>query len=269
MTLMVRAAARRSKDGPQARRLLALAAVYEGARRTEAAKIGGVTLQIIRDWVMKFISRLEGFIDRKPPSPRLRRTPRRARRDHRAARSRGSSGCALADRRSLPMDFRGVSRCCRQADVEPPIARHGLSQALGRSSPSCSGRSAIEDFKKAFPRASKRSGLRGRRAQRHRGLVRRRGACWPEEQDDPALGHAWRASKRSQRSAHRLGLYFGASVPGRQGRGHGDARCNTEAMNLHFAEIATQIAPGAHAVLLVDPAGWHLSDRLIVPPNIT
>jgi hypothetical protein len=46
-------------------------------------------------------------------------------------------------------------------------------------------------------------------------------------------------------------------------------RCNTEAMNLHLAEIATQIAPGAHAVLLVDQAGWHLSDRLIVPPNIT
>ena len=51
---MVRAAARRSKDGPQARRLLALAAIYEGASRTEAAKIGGVTLQIVRDWVMKF-----------------------------------------------------------------------------------------------------------------------------------------------------------------------------------------------------------------------
>ena len=38
---MVRAAARRSKDGPQARRLLALAAIYEGASRTEAAKVGG------------------------------------------------------------------------------------------------------------------------------------------------------------------------------------------------------------------------------------
>jgi len=37
--------------GPQARRLLALAAIYEGATRTEASKIGGVTLQIIRDWV--------------------------------------------------------------------------------------------------------------------------------------------------------------------------------------------------------------------------
>ena len=47
---MVRSVARQSKDGPQARRLLALAAIYEGATPTEAAKIGGVTLQIIRDW---------------------------------------------------------------------------------------------------------------------------------------------------------------------------------------------------------------------------
>ena len=36
-------------------------------------------------------------------------------------------------------------------------------------------------------------------------------------------------------------------------------RCNTEAMNLHLAEIAAQIAPDAHAALLVDQAGWHLS----------
>ena len=36
------------------RRLLALAAIYEGASGTEAAKIGGVTLQINRDWVLKF-----------------------------------------------------------------------------------------------------------------------------------------------------------------------------------------------------------------------
>jgi putative transposase len=48
------AAAKRSKDGPQARRLLALAAIYEGATRTEAAKIGGVTLQVVRDWALKF-----------------------------------------------------------------------------------------------------------------------------------------------------------------------------------------------------------------------
>lgn len=45
--------------------------------------------------------------------------------------------------------------------------------------------------------------------------------------------------------------------------------CNTEAMNLHLVEIAKTIAPGAHAVLLVDQAGWHLSTRLAVPHNIT
>ena len=50
----VRAVAKRSKDGPQARRLLALAAIYDGARRAEAARFGGVTVQIIRDWVLRF-----------------------------------------------------------------------------------------------------------------------------------------------------------------------------------------------------------------------
>jgi transposase len=40
-------------------------------------------------------------------------------------------------------------------------------------------------------------------------------------------------------------------------------------MNLHLAEIAEAIAPGAHAVLLVDQAGWHLSHQLIVPPSIS
>ena len=64
----LRLAARRSKDGPQARRLLALAAIYEGATRSEAARIGGVTLQIVRDWVLKFNAHgPAGLIDRKAP----------------------------------------------------------------------------------------------------------------------------------------------------------------------------------------------------------
>src|SRR2546428_12028733 len=45
----VRGLARKTKDGPQARRLLALAAIYDGATRTEAAKIGGVGLPIRLD----------------------------------------------------------------------------------------------------------------------------------------------------------------------------------------------------------------------------
>ena len=65
---LLRALARKTKDGPQARRLLALAAIYEGATRTEAARIGGVTLQIIRDWVMRFNARgAAGLLDGKSP----------------------------------------------------------------------------------------------------------------------------------------------------------------------------------------------------------
>jgi hypothetical protein len=40
-------------------------------------------------------------------------------------------------------------------------------------------------------------------------------------------------------------------------------------MNLHVAEIAKAVAPAAHAVLLVDQAGWHLSAKLLIPANIT
>ena len=40
-------------------------------------------------------------------------------------------------------------------------------------------------------------------------------------------------------------------------------------MALHLEEIAEAVTPGAHAVLLLDQAGWHLSPRLKVPDNIT
>jgi transposase len=50
----LRQLARRSKDAPQTRRLLALAVIYEGGSRTQAAEIGGVGLQTVRDWVLRF-----------------------------------------------------------------------------------------------------------------------------------------------------------------------------------------------------------------------
>jgi transposase len=40
-------------------------------------------------------------------------------------------------------------------------------------------------------------------------------------------------------------------------------------MTLHLAEIATEIAPGKHAVLLLDQAGWHMARNLVVPATIT
>jgi hypothetical protein len=45
--------------------------------------------------------------------------------------------------------------------------------------------------------------------------------------------------------------------------------CNSEAMQLHLDEIATKVSPGAHAILLLDQAGWHGAKILKVPSNIT
>ncbi len=44
---------------------------------------------------------------------------------------------------------------------------------------------------------------------------------------------------------------------------------NTEALNAHLAEIACIVEPGAHAVVMLDQAGWHTSLALEVPDNIT
>jgi transposase len=53
----LRTLAKRARDPDQTRRLLALAAIYDGSSRTEAAQIGCVTLQIVRDWVLRFNAR--------------------------------------------------------------------------------------------------------------------------------------------------------------------------------------------------------------------
>ncbi len=45
--------------------------------------------------------------------------------------------------------------------------------------------------------------------------------------------------------------------------------CDTPAMAAHLAEISQAVDPGAHAVLMLDQAGWHMSAKLVVPANIT
>ena len=72
----LRRLARRSKDAGQARRLLALAAIYDGGMRSEAARLGNVTLQIVRDWVLRFNAEgPAGLLDRKAPGPTPRLRP--------------------------------------------------------------------------------------------------------------------------------------------------------------------------------------------------
>ena len=63
---------------------------------------------------------------------------------------------------------------------------------------------------------------------------------------------------------------FGAICPA-EGKGAGIVMpfCDTPAMQEHLGEISATVASDAHAVLLLDRAGWHLAGALVVPENIT
>jgi transposase len=150
---MVRATAKRSKDGPQARRLLALAAIYDGARRTEAAKIGGVGLQVVRDWALRFNAHGPGgLIDRKAAGQ-----PPRLNGEHRAALA------AILESGPIPAIHRVVRR--RIVDLRQwifeefrvVVAKQTLSRTLrqmgyrklsARPRHHAQAEGAIEDFKK-------------------------------------------------------------------------------------------------------------------------
>ena len=159
--------ARRTKDGPQARRLLALAAIYDGATRTQAAAIGGVTLQIVRDWVVKFNARgPDGLIDRKAPGQ-----PSRLNDTHRAALA------TMIESGPMPA-VHGVVRwrlidLCQWLfeEFRITVAKQTLSRELrgmgyrklsARPRHHAQAEGAVEDFKKASRRTWTRS--RARRA---------------------------------------------------------------------------------------------------------
>ena len=67
----LRRLAKASRDADQTRRLLALAAIYDGGSRGDAAEIGGVGLQTVRDWVLRFNAEgPEGLVNGKAPGGR-------------------------------------------------------------------------------------------------------------------------------------------------------------------------------------------------------
>jgi transposase len=64
---------------------------------------------------------------------------------------------------------------------------------------------------------------------------------------------------------------FGAVCPARGiGAGLVLPAANAHTMSLHLAEISSQVAQGAHAVVVMDGAGWHQTGgKLRVPANVT
>ncbi len=77
----LRRLAKAAKDAGPGRRLLALAGIYDGATRSDTARMSGVGLQVIRDWVLRLnADGPDGLIDRKAagPAPKLNDAQRQA-----------------------------------------------------------------------------------------------------------------------------------------------------------------------------------------------
>jgi transposase len=158
----LRAAARVSKNGAQTRRLLALAAIYEGSARSEAAKLAGVTLQIVRDWVLRFnTGGPDGLIDRTSPgrTPILNDAQRAALAAavesgpipavHGVVRWRIVDLCQWAH-----LEF-GVSLC--EQTMSRVLRAMNYRKLTARPRHHAQAEGAIEDFKKTSPRAWGRS----------------------------------------------------------------------------------------------------------------
>jgi putative transposase len=163
----LRALAKLVKDAGQARRLLALAVIYDGGRRTEAARIGGVGLQIIRDWVLHFNARgPAGLIGGKAPG-----NPSKLNDDQRQAL------VGIVERGPIPA-IHGVVRW-RLIDLmqwvweefgislsEPTMSREmkalGYRKITARPRHYGQNEFAIEAFKKTSPPSWRRSGRASR-----------------------------------------------------------------------------------------------------------
>ena len=159
----LRRLARLSKDADQSRRLLALAVIYSGGKRKDAARIGDVGLQVVRDWGLRFNGKgPDGLIDDK-----ARAQPCKLNDDQRQALA------ALVEAGSIPA-IHGVVRWRRADPAQWIFEEYCLSidvstvgrvlRALGfvKLSPqSChhgQNQFAVKAFKKTSPPIWQRSG---------------------------------------------------------------------------------------------------------------
>ena len=158
----VRAAAREARDADQARRLLAIAAAYEGHDRGAAAKIGAMGPQRLRDWAHRLnAAGPDGLIDRKPAGAMRRLSPEReaelatlieagpdVARD-RVVRWR------CVDPRELILTRWNIA--CHERTIGKPLRRLGFRHISARPRHLGQDPAAIDEFKKTSPSVSARS----------------------------------------------------------------------------------------------------------------
>ena len=271
----LRRLAKLSKDAGQSRRLLALAVIYDGGRRTDAARTGHVGLQVIRDWVLHFNAEgPDGLIDRKAPGPVAKLDD--AQRQALGARVDAGPNPAvdgvvrwrLKDLAGWIRDVFAIS--LDETTVSRELKAMGFTKMTARPRHHAQEEGVIEDFKKKFPELVAEARRRlpdgteieiwwqdeARVGQKNK-ITRR----WARRGTRPRAPHDQRT-----KSAY----IFGAICPE---RGVGAAlvlpHCDTQAMQLHLEEISSRVRARAHALLLLDQAGWHITDKLKIPANVT
>ena len=270
----VRRFARRAKDGAQARRLLALAAVLDGASREEAAKIGGMDRQTLRDWVIRYNEQgPDGLINIPSPGapPKLDDTQKAFLRRiveegpipaiHGVVRWRACDLIMrLHDEFGLAVSDDTIYRALKDL---------GFSHVSARPKAYKQDADAMAAFEKNFAlrvaeiRATLPPGTPVEiwfQDETRVGQEKKLPIAGPEKArvPGPSTINAPNQSICSARyapSAEPATLVLPA--------------CNTEAMQLHLDEIATKVTPGAHAVLILDQAGWHGAKDLKAPKNIS
>jgi transposase len=165
----LRRVAKVTKDAAQGRRLVALAEIYDGGTRTDAARIGGVGLQTIRDWVLAFNAEgPEGLIDGKAPG-----NPSKLNDEQRGALAR------LIETGPIPV-IHGVVRwrlrdlawwvfeefriSLDETTVGREVRKLGFRKLSARPRHYAQSEPAMADFKKPFPLNWRRSGRSSRPA---------------------------------------------------------------------------------------------------------
>jgi transposase len=159
----VRRLARDADDADQARRLLAIAAVYEGLSRADAARMGGMDRQTLRDWAHRFNAEgAAGLVNRTAPGNPRRLTPEQeAELEKLVAAGPAAAGLGhlarwrCADLQALIAERWGVGY--HERTIGKLLERLDFSHITTRPQHYRQDEDALEAFKKTSPRRWRRS----------------------------------------------------------------------------------------------------------------
>lgn len=152
----LRGLACKARDGAQVRRLMALAAVADGKRRAEAAAIGLMDRQTLRDWVVRFNAKgAEGLIDKTSPGRPPKLTPAQ-KQELRQVVEDGPEKHVSHLVRWRRADLAALAKArfavdCHETTIGRMLRELGFSHISARPRHPEKDEQAAEDFKKTLP----------------------------------------------------------------------------------------------------------------------